>query len=152
LEKEPEVLIQSAYDLGRQYEEQYRGCAQCTVAALQDAIDLVPVNNDVFLAASCLDGGATPTARANCGAFTGSGIVIGHLCGRSRDRFDGDTGLSHRLIRQVHDGLVEAFGSVLCGDIRAATNRDCGEAVGTGARLAAKAILTEFGEYTPRQA
>ncbi len=150
LQEDPAALVQCAYELGCQYEGKYGGCAQCTVAALQDATDLIPVNEDIFLAASCLDGGATPTAKANCGAFTGAGIVIGHLCGRSRANFEGGANLAHRLIRQVHDGVVEAFGSVLCGEIRAATNRNCVEVVGTGARLAAKAILDEFGEYNPR--
>jgi len=75
-------------------------------------------------------------------------MIIGHLCGRPRESFDGDSELAHRLIQRVHGGMVDAFGSVLCGDIRAATNRDCVEVVGIGARLAAEAILTEFGEYT----
>ena len=63
-------MIQKAYDLGYKYEDEHKGCARCTVAALQDAIDFIPEDDSLFRAASCLDGGATPTKLANCGSFT----------------------------------------------------------------------------------
>ena len=87
-----EEIIKKAADLGYKYEDKYRGCARCTVAALQDAIDFIPEDADLFRTASCLDGGATPSKIANCGAFTGSGMVIGWLCGTGRF---GDNKLSH---------------------------------------------------------
>ena len=147
LNEDPETLIQKAYDLGQEYERVYKGCAQCTVAALQDAVDLIPANQDVFLAASCLDGGATPTHNANCGGFTGAGIVIGHLCGRPRARFKGDANLSHKLIREVHDEFVGLYGSVLCKDIRAKVNGNCPEVVGSAAKVTARVILRQFAGY-----
>ena len=41
-------IIERAYALGHQYEARYGGCAQCTVAALQDAIPFVPTDKGLF--------------------------------------------------------------------------------------------------------
>jgi hypothetical protein len=140
-------IIQKAYDLGYKYEAEMKGCAQCTVAALQDAVDFVPADNAVFLASSCVDGGATPTGIANCGSFTGAGIVIGHICGRSREEFSDGSALSHKLLRQVYERYSAAYGSVLCKDIRAASGADCPRVVGNGARWTAEVLLAQFSGY-----
>jgi len=60
-------IIERAYALGHQYEARYGGCAQCTLAALQDAIPFVPTDKGLFRGASALDGGSTPTGVQNCG-------------------------------------------------------------------------------------
>jgi len=78
-------IVDKAYRLGCDYEKRYGGCCQCTVAALQDAFACVTADVGLFRAASCLDGGATPTGIQNCGSFTGAGMIIGYLCGRTRD-------------------------------------------------------------------
>lgn len=137
-------IIQKAYELGYQYEGQYKGCARCTVAALQDAIDFIPVNEELFRAASCLDGGATPTKLANCGSFTGSGMLIGWACGT--DRF-GDNSLSHKLIHKVHARFEEEFGSVICKEIREKTGGKCPEVVGNAAKWATEIVLRQFTNY-----
>jgi len=142
-----QAIIEKAYELGRTYEKKYKGCAQCTVAALQDCAELFPKSEDVFLAASCLDGGATPTQYANCGTFTGAGMVIGHLCGRTRENFQGRAQLSHKLIRQLHDEFVKAYGSVVCKDVREKANRDCPEVVGKAAKWTAEIVLRQFADY-----
>jgi len=104
-------IIEKAYKLGHEYEKKHGGCCRCTVAALQDAIEFIPKNEDVFRAACCLDGGATPTGMQNCGAFTGSGIIIGYLCGTGPF---GDTSLAHKLIHEVYEKFKDTYGSVLC--------------------------------------
>ncbi len=147
-----EEIIERAYALGEHYEAEMKGCAQCTVAALQDAVDFVPADDGVFLASSCVDGGATPTGIANCGSFTGAGMVIGHVCGRSRENFAGHAKLSHKLIRRLYDRYREAYGSVLCKDIRTATGGQCPRVVGNGARWTAAILLEEFAGYTPDSA
>ena len=76
LEGDPEEIIQKAYELGFKYEKENFGCARCTVAALQDALLFVNRSEELFSGSTCLDGGATTTNIASCGAFTGSGIVI----------------------------------------------------------------------------
>ncbi len=141
-------IVEKAYQLGYEYEKKYGGCAQCALAALQDAIPFVAVDKDVFRAASCLDGGATPTGVQNCGAFTGSGIAIGYLCGRTREaEFKGSTEVSHDVIRKVYEHFKEDYGSVLCKDVKEKMNADCPEVVGKAARWAAEAILSEFTNY-----
>jgi C_GCAxxG_C_C family probable redox protein len=137
-------IIEKAYKLGYDFEKKHGGCCRCTVAALQRAIDFVPEDKDLFRAASCLDGGATPTGIQNCGAFTGSGMVIGWLCGA--DKF-GNTKLSHRLIRQVYKQFETEYGSVLCKDVKKKINRNCPEVVARAAKWTAEILLRQFTNF-----
>lgn len=137
-------IIEKAYKLGYDFEKKHGGCCRCTVAALQRAIDFVPEDKDLFRAASCLDGGATPTGIQSCGAFTGSGMVIGLLCGA--DKF-GNTKLSHRLIRQVYKQFEIEYGNVLCKDVRKKMNSNCPEVVARAAKWTAEALLRQFTNF-----
>jgi len=138
-------IIEKAYKLGHEYEKKHGGCCRCTVAALQDAIEFIPKNEDVFRAACCLDGGATPTGMQNCGAFTGSGIIIGYLCGTGPF---GDTSLAHKLIHAVYEGFKETYETVLCKDVRDKGKGDCPEIVARATRWTAEAILRQFTNYS----
>lgn len=139
-----EEIIQKAYDLGYLYEDEHGGCARCMVAALQDAIDFIPTDEGLFRAASCLDGGATPTNKANCGSFTGAGMVIGWVCGT--DRF-GDNSLSHDLIHKVHECFEDEYGSVICKEIREKSDGKCPEVVGKSAKWTTEILLKQFTNY-----
>lgn len=139
-----EETIQKAYDLGYEYEDEHGGCARCTIATLQDTIEFLPVDEELFRAASCLDGGATPTKKANCGAFTGSGMVIGWVCGT--ERF-GDNKLSHNLIHKVHKCFQEEYGSVICKDVRDKSDIKCPEVVGKAAKWTTEILLKQFTNY-----
>jgi hypothetical protein len=142
----PEEFIQKAYELGFKYEKEYRGCARCTVAALQDALPFVAKSEELFRGSTCLDGGATPTNMANCGAFTGSGMVIAYVCGSTRDEagFYGDNKLAHELIHKVHAHFVKEYGSVICADVRKASGKDCPEVVGRAAMCTSRVMIEEF--------
>jgi len=138
-------IIGEAYRLGHQYEKQYGGCAQCTLAALQDAVPLLVADEGLFRGASCLDGGATPTGLQTCGSFTGAAMAIGYLCGRRRDaKFEGTTEQSHKLIRELYRRYDERYGSVLCNVVREKAGRDCPEVVGLAAKWTAQIVLDEF--------
>ena len=137
-------IIQKAYDLGYQFEEKYKGCARCTVASLQDAIDFIPADEGLFRAASCLDGGATPTKLANCGSFTGSGMVIGWICGTGRF---GNNKLSHNLIHKVHKCFAKEYGSVICKQVRERAERKCPEVVANAAKWTSEILLKQFTNY-----
>jgi C_GCAxxG_C_C family probable redox protein len=137
-------IIEKAYKLGYDLEKKHGGCCRCTVAALQRSIDFVGEDKDLFRAASCLDGGATPKGIQNCGGFTGSGMVIGWLCGA--DKF-GNTKLSHRLIRQVYKQFETEYGSVLCRDVKKKMNRNCPKVVAMAAKWTAEVILRQFTNY-----
>lgn len=137
-------IIEKAYKLGYDFEKTHGGCCRCTVAALQNSIDFVPEDKNLFRTASCLDGGATPNGIQNCGAFTGSGMVIGWLCGS--DKF-GNTKLSHRLIRQVYKQFETEYGTVLCRDVRKKMNRNCPEVVARSAKWTSEVLLRQFTDY-----
>ena len=147
LEEKGETILQKAYDLGYKIHADHGGCCRCTVAALQEALDMVPKHGGLFRAATCLDGGATPSRKQSCGCFTGAGIVIGYLCGGENFA---STDLAHRLIQQVARKFEKAYGSVLCED--AVKGGDCHEVVGRTARWTAEALLTQFTDYAPAQA
>jgi len=152
LDRPAAEIIEEAYRLGHDYEKRHGGCCRCTLAAVQDAVPFVPVEPALFRAASCLDGGATPVAVQNCGAFTGSGIVIGHLTGgitRQGGEFRGGTGLAHRLLHRVYDRFKEAYGTVLCRDVRKGAEGDCPEVCGRAARWVAEVLLEEFAGWKP---
>ncbi len=137
-------FIENAHKLGYDLEKKHGGCCRCTVAALQRAIDFIPEDKDLFRAASCLDGGATPAGIQNCGAFTGAGIVIGWLCGA--DNF-GNTKLSHQLIRQVYKKFETEYGTVLCKDVREKINSNCPKIVARAAKWTAEVLLRQFTNY-----
>jgi C_GCAxxG_C_C family probable redox protein len=137
-------VIQKAYDLGYLYEDKHRGCARCTIAALQDAIGFISHSDELFRAASCLDGGATPTKYASCGAFTGLGMIIGWLCGT--ERF-GNNSFSSKLINKVYKCFEEEYGSVICREIREKTDQKCPEVVANAAKWTTEILLKEFTNY-----
>lgn len=152
LEVDPREIVEKAYQLGHEYEGKHGGCARCTVAALQDALPMVASDEGLFRAATCLDGGATPVGEQNCGGFTGAGMVIGYVCGsRRNDTFHGTAELAHGLLHQVYRRFAEAYGTVLCCDVRKGAKGDCPEVVGQAARWTAEAILGAFCGYVPRE-
>jgi len=138
-------ILKTAHSLGLELEKKHGGCARCTVATLQRSIDFIPEDRGLLRAASCLDGGATPTKEANCGAFTGSGIVIGWICGT--DTF-GDTSLSHDLLHELHERFESEYGSVLCSDVRTKVEKKCPELVARVSRWTADIILRQFTNYS----
>ena len=139
-----EELIEKAYKTGHRLEKKHGGCCRCTVAALQQSMGFIPEDEDLFRSASCLDGGATPKGIQNCGGFTGSGMVIGWLCGSNEF---GNTKLSHKLIRQVYKKFEAEYGSVLCKDARKKVNGDCPEVVGRAAKWTTEVLLRQFTNY-----
>jgi len=147
-----EETIQKAYELGYEYEKKHGGCARCTVAALQDAIPFVAVDESLFRGSTCLDGGATPTQTQNCGAFTGAGMVMGFVCGSTRgEAFEGDAKLAHQLLHRVYHRFKEEYGTVLCEDVKKGAKADCPKVVGRAAQWTAEVLLTEFTDYAPAE-
>ena len=57
-------MMQKAYELGFKYEQDYRGCAQCAIAAIQDALGIK--NDFVYKAGSGLAGGAVTCCKSGC--------------------------------------------------------------------------------------
>ena len=159
-------LMNKAYDLGYEYEKVYRGCSQCSVAALQDVLGIR--DDRIFKAATALAGGGGLTTISACGGYSGSMMVLSQLCGRERDQFDDTAGIrrkSFALGQKYTDAFVKEIGSVICRDIHmlrfgrpyyiadpdefkkfeeaGAHERHCPDVVGRACRIAVQLILDE---------
>lgn len=112
-------IADRAYELGKRYEREYRGCSQCVLAALQDAFDIR--NDDVFKAATGLSGGGGSATDGSCGSYSGAILFLGFLAGRARDNFADPQKVRVRtaeLVRKFHDRFIQEYGSVVCRNIQ----------------------------------
>lgn len=113
------TAAERAYELGKEYEKTCRGCSQCAIAALQDALDIR--NDDIFKAATGLAGGGGSTIDGSCGSYVGAILVLGLLLGRGRDKFDDFEGAALpnlELVRKFRDKYIQEYGSVVCRNIQ----------------------------------
>ncbi len=111
-------LAQKAYDLGFHYEKKYKGCAQCTIAAVLETLQ--QPHKELFQAASGLAAGGGATCSGSCGGFVGGMLVFGYFCGRRREFFDDDTPnkrLCNLMSQELEKRFVDAYGSVICNQI-----------------------------------
>lgn len=117
--KNREMLGERAYTLGFEYEKTYRGCGQCLVAAVQDALDIR--NDDIFKATTGFAGGGGRMGDSGCGAYVGGILVLSFLLGRERDDFADPEGVrfkSYELAKRLHDRFIDEYGSAVCRDIQ----------------------------------
>ncbi len=161
-----ENAAEKAYELGKKYEQTYRGCSQCVIAALQDTFDIR--NDDVFKAATGLAGGSAMACDGSCGAYAGAILMLSTVLGRERDKFDDPEGIrfrTHQLVGKLRQKFIDEYGSVVCRNIQTkvlgryyyladpdeyekfhnagAHDIYCPEVVGKAARWAAELILAE---------
>jgi C_GCAxxG_C_C family probable redox protein len=90
-------LAEKAYRLGKEYEKTYRGCSQCVIAALQDALEIR--NDDLFKSATGLAGGTGLAGDSGCGAYIGAVLVLSSLVGRERNNFSDPEGIRHKTLQ-----------------------------------------------------
>lgn len=114
-------MMKVAYEKGFNYEKDYRGCAQCAIAAIQDAIGIR--NDCVYKAGSGLAGGGGECTDGNCGGYTGGSMMISLLFGRTRKEEGTTKGRSDKyttfhLTAALHDKFVKKYGGVLCSDVQ----------------------------------
>ncbi len=117
--KKKEGAVKKADELGKEYEKTYRGCGQCVIAALQDALEIR--NDDIFKAATGLAGGIGLTGDSGCGAYTGAVLLLGSVVGRERNDFSDKGGVrfkTHQLVRKFREKFIQEYGSVVCRDIQ----------------------------------
>jgi C_GCAxxG_C_C family probable redox protein len=159
-------LLQKAFQLGFDYEKTYRGCSQCTIAAVQDTLNIREDN--VFKAATGLAAGGGLTGIGVCGGYAGAIMMISWLCGRERSNFADPEKKRHvafAMSRRFTQKYIQEFGSIICRDIQthvfgrpyyiadpheydafeAAGGHDdkCTNVVGKASRLAVEFILEE---------
>lgn len=115
--------LNKAYELGFSYEKTNKNCAQCTFAAVLDALG-VDYDSKTFKATTGLGGGGGLTGSGSCGGFSGGAMAIGCILGRDLKGF---RDLNSRpeecfsalsLVKKLHDKFVDFYGSVLCHDIQ----------------------------------
>lgn len=165
-----EKTLQTIYDLGFQYEQQHRGCAQCAIAAIQEGLGTP--NDFVYKAGSGLAGGAGECIDGLCGGYSGAIMMMSLFFGRTRDQAASEQGradkyVSFRMAAALHEKFMEKYGSVVCSGVQmklygrsfdlrddkqkqlfreAGAHRDkdkCCAVVGSGARWGAELILQE---------
>jgi C_GCAxxG_C_C family probable redox protein len=118
-----EAILKKAYELGFRYEQEYKGCCQCTLAAIQDTLNLGNSAgfDAVFKAGTGLAAGICLTGSGACGSLTGGVMAIGYHFGRERSGFTSPgtamfktQGLGLKLFNK----FIEAYGSGNCKDIQ----------------------------------
>jgi len=114
-----EQIIKTAFERGFHYEKDYHGCAQSTIAAVQDAFGIR--NDFIFKAGSGLAGGMGGLGDGCCGGYTGGGIIISSFFGRVRKLFHNDEQnkqCSALMIKALHQKFLEKYGFVICREIQ----------------------------------
>ena len=115
-----ENIIERAFSLGVEYEKAVTGCCQCTIAAIQDALDIK--DNAVFKAGSGLTAGGGVSCEGSCGGYTGGVMVMSSVFGRQREKWDDDKeekDCAHDMARALLDKFNLEYGSHICKSIHA---------------------------------
>ena len=166
-------ILDKAYRQGFEGEHNVRGCAQCAIAAVQDALNMR--NDFVYKAASGLAGGGAECIDGLCGGYSGGIISMSMFFGRTREeeatpKGRADKYVSFRMGQALHDRFMAKYGTVVCEEIhkkiygRSFLLRDdeqkqqfrdagaheredgCCAVIGDGARWATELILDEMEE------
>lgn len=101
--------------LGFQYERTYRGCGQCTFAAVQQALGRE--EERVFQALTPFAAGFGLSGDSTCGALVGGGASFGLARGRRRSHFDGDREPKYAgfgMAQALRERYLWKYGSLLC--------------------------------------
>lgn len=117
-----EEVKKKAYELGYKYEQEYRGCGQCLLGAISDALDYDM--GVAFKAATAFAGGVGLSQRSGCGAFLGGCMFVSMLKGREKDRFDDPERVrfeSFRIADRLSDKFIAEYGSANCDEIQKVT-------------------------------
>ena len=119
MEQRKRELLEKAYQLGFDYEKVYRGCSQCTIAAIQDTLDIR--DESVFKAGTGLAGGGGLTGIGICGGYAGGVMVLSQLVGRERSNFEDPEQIRFKtfgLARKFLEEYIRELGSIICRDIQ----------------------------------
>lgn len=109
--------FQDLYDVGFEYEREYRGCSQCIVGTFVKVLETDELS---FLLASGHAAGIGLTTEGPCGAFTGGVMIIGNYFGRSFKNKEEIEKLRYcsKLVREFREKFIEEYGSTRCKEIQ----------------------------------
>ena len=112
-------LIKKAFNLGKEYETSYRGCAQCTLGALQDTFNLR--EDSVFKASTGLATGIGLMGSSACGGYSGGALFMGQLIGRDREHFTMESSSKSgifNMVKLLHQKYMAEYDTVTCHNIQ----------------------------------
>jgi mannitol-1-phosphate 5-dehydrogenase len=101
--------------LGFEFERTFKGCGQCTFAAVQQALGRE--EERAFQALTAFAGGFGLSGDAVCGALIGGGACFGLARGRRRGHFDGDREPKYStfaMAQRLRERYLWKYGSLLC--------------------------------------
>ena len=116
-------LQDKAYELGFNFEKNSTSCSQCTVAAIQEILDMDDV---VVRVASSSCGGQTSQLLGTCGALVGGTMVLDYYFGRPLEKMSYkefvQTNLDAILSAGEVAGLlfnkyIKEYGTIICSHI-----------------------------------
>lgn len=113
-----EKLLEKAYKMAEENEITCTGCAQTTIAAILDVLEIK--SDDAFKAASGLADGVGLTGDGSCGALVGGAMALGLVFGRERKDFKDPMASmkSYMLSKNLHSDFIQRYGSCRCYDIQ----------------------------------
>ena len=126
LKKTKEELTNRAWELGIEYEAEYKGCCQATFLAIADAlreggIDIFPkeMEEKLYSGICLLTAGVCMTGEGTCGAVAGSVMAYGMALGVPQHTDDPEKGRAAAI--GIRDTLLakyyDTYGSILCKDV-----------------------------------
>jgi len=108
-----------AYKLAYKYEAKYGGCAQTTLAAIFEVLNVDA--KDVFKSATGLAGGIGVIGDGTCGAVVAGVIALSYFFGREYENFSDPERKrfeTYKLAREFYQRFKKIFGSTRCHDIQ----------------------------------
>lgn len=119
MSKAREELLKKAYELGFTYEKEYGGCAQCVIAAIQDALDMR--DDAIFKVGSGFAGGMGLTGAGPCGALSGGVMAMSSKIGRQRQNWKDPEGIrrkSYQMARKLCDKFMQEYDGLTCREVQ----------------------------------
>lgn len=116
-------LLDKVDDLGSNYEIFSYSCSQCTVAALNEVLEM---NDAVVKAATSLCGGTAFQLLGTCGGLAGGIMVLDYFLGRPVENLSSEQVLQENIdplfkaqaiARKLHDKYVKEYGTITCAGI-----------------------------------
>ena len=108
-------MIEKAAQLGYEYENNYFGCSQATLAALMETFGMG--GRDLLRASTVFAGGVVRRGNV-CGALSGGLMMIGFLTGRDdlemMEQYKRGMGFADKLCKKFE----EEFGTLICREIQ----------------------------------
>ena len=114
---EKENMLKEVYDKAKGYELKGGNCAQCTIAAIFEILEVE--DEGVIKAATGMADGVGLTGDGHCGALSGGTMAISYFFGRSKEDLGrmGKQIKALMLSKKLHDEFVEKFSTCRCADI-----------------------------------